>query len=95
MAKELSELEFKNTFGNKMTDVTETAKPMVDIWDYVEELVRQNLVEEHIFKNNLVEKVYRNNTSTFDHVLLPTENKNVFITLVVDLCNKTLLGHIN
>jgi hypothetical protein len=72
LTKELSAQEFAKTFGNTMTDVTETAEPVVDIWDYVEELVRQNSVDKYVYENNLVEKVYRSDTSTFDHVLLPT-----------------------
>ena len=93
MTKQLSEIEFKNTFGSKMTDVTKTAEPVVDIWDYVEKLVNQNIVDEHVLENNLVDKVYRNDTSTFDQVLLPTDNKNAFIILVVDIVNETLFGH--
>ena len=57
MTKKLSETEFKNTFGTKMTDVTETADPVIDIWDYVEELVNQNIVDKHVLENNLVDKV--------------------------------------
>ncbi len=95
MTKQLSETEFRNTFGNKMTDVTQTAEPVVDIWQYVEELVGQNLVDKYVFDNNLVEIVYRNDTSTFDHILLPTADKNIFIALVVDLKNEIILGHKN
>ena len=94
MTKQLTETEFRNTFGNNMTDVTETAEPVVDIWDYVEELVKENVVDNYVYQDNLVETVYRNDTSTFDHILLPTDDPNVFITLVVDLINEAILGHI-
>ena len=76
-----------------MTDVTETAEPVVDIWQYVEELVREKIIDSYVYENNLVEAVYRNDTSTFDHVLLPTGHKDVFIVLVVDLINATILGY--
>jgi hypothetical protein len=76
-----------------MADVTETAEPIVDIWTYVKDLVYENIVSEYVFKNNLVEKVYRNDTSTFDHILLPTNDKNVFIVIVVKIGNATILGH--
>jgi len=94
LTKQLTETEFRSTFGNKMTDVTETAEPVVDIWDYVEELVKENVVDNYVYEDNLVETVYRNDTSTFDHVLLPTDDLNVFITLVVDLTNEAIFGHI-
>ena len=77
-----------------MTDVTQTAEPVVDIWNYVEELVKQKLVDNYVYENNLVETVYRNDTSTFDHILLPTGNPNIFVTLVVDLTNQNIFGHI-
>jgi len=65
LTKELTEIEFKNTFGSKMTDVTETAEPVADIWDYVGELAKNNLVDNYVYENKIVEKVYRNDTSTF------------------------------
>lgn len=94
LTKELTEQEFTNTFGKKMTDVTETVEPVIDIWGYVEELVEENIIDRYVFENNLVERVYRNDNSTCDHVLLPTRNNNIFITLVADLTRNTLLGHI-
>jgi hypothetical protein len=93
LTKQLTEIELKNTFGNKMTDVTQTAMPVVDIWNYVKELAKENLVDNYVYENNLIEVVYRNDSSTFDHILLPTENKNIFITIVVDLIEKNILGH--
>lgn len=94
MTRELTETKFKNTFGNKMIDITETAEPVVEIWDYVERLMKENIVDNYVYENNLVETVYRNDTLTFEHILLPTNDKNVFITLVVDLTSKTIFGHI-
>jgi len=94
LTKQLTETEFRNTFGNKMTNVTETAEPIVDIWSYVEELAKENIVNNYVYENKLVETVYRNDISTFDHILLPTNDPNIFITLVVDLTNEVILGHI-
>jgi hypothetical protein len=94
LTKQLTETEFRNTFGNKMTDVTQSAEPVVDIWDYVEELVKQKLVDKYVYEKNLVETVYRNDTSTFDHVHLPTNDPNIFTTLVIDLTKENIYGHI-
>lgn len=93
LTKTLSEKEYNETMGSKMIEVTETAEPVVDIWAYVKDLVYENIVSDYVFKNNLVEKVYRNDTATYDHILLPTNNKNVFIVLVVKLGNATIIGH--
>jgi len=93
LTKTLSEKEYKETMGTKMTDVTQKAEPIVDIWAYVKDLVYENIVSEYVLKNNLVEKVYRNDTSSFDHILLPTSDENVFIVIVVKIGNATIFGH--
>jgi len=77
-----------------MINVTESAEPVVNIWDYVENLVKEEVIDNYVYQNKLVELVYRNDTSTFDHILLPTPDKNVFITLVVDLTKESILGHV-
>ncbi len=93
MTIQLTEIEFKSTFTEKMIDVTETAEPAVDIWPYVEQLTADKVVDKYTFDNALVEKVYRNQTNTFDQVLLPTPDKNIFIIILVDLVNKKIIGH--
>ena len=94
MTKELTETEFRNTFGNGMTDITqmEIDEP-IDIWDYVKHLTENQTVDQIVYEKELVENVYRNDLKTFDHILLPTENQNVFLTIVVDLKNKKVFGH--
>lgn len=94
MTKELTEIEFKNTFGNGMTDITqiEINEP-IDIWDYVKTLTENQIVDKIVYENEHVEKVYRNDSKTYDHILLPTKKQNVFLTLVVDLKNKIVFGH--
>lgn len=93
MTNPLTEAEFKSTFTERMLDVTQTAEPIVDIWPYVQQLTIQKIVDEYTFNNSLVEKVYRNQTSTFEQVLLPSSNKNEFIIIVVDLVNKNIKGY--
>lgn len=93
MTSELSKEQFINTMNGEMTDVTESEEAVVDIWDYVEELVNQRLIKPLVLERNLVEKVYRNTVSTFDHILLPTETTNNFIVIIVDLIQKKIAGH--
>ncbi|MFT3934689.1 MAG: hypothetical protein QM726_13785 [Chitinophagaceae bacterium] len=93
MIKELTEAAFASTFGEKMIDVTKTAEAVVDIWEHVEILVGANIVHKYVFEKKLVEFVYRNDTSSFEHVLLPTENSNVFIVLVINLTVKAIDGY--
>lgn len=89
----LTEKEFKSTFTGQMVDVTETAEPTVDIWPYVEQLTIENMVDKYVFEKTLVEKVYRNQTNSFEQILLPTQHSNNFVIIVVDLVNKSIYGH--
>ena len=89
----LTEKEYKETMNDRMVDVTMTAEPVVDIWPYVRQLTLDNVVLEYVFKNGLVEKVYRNDKGTFEHILLPTDNSNIFIVVIVDLRQNKIKGH--
>ncbi|UII24896.1 hypothetical protein LVD15_16480 [Fulvivirga maritima] len=77
-----------------MADITQMEiEDPIEIWDYVEVLTKAKVVDQIVFDKELVEMVYRNDTNTFDHILLPTKDENVFTVIVVDLKNKAILGH--
>jgi len=90
---QLSETDYKSTLIGKMTDVTESAEPIVDIWDAVADLVTDNIVLKAVWENRFVEKVYRNCNNTFDHVLLPTADQDTFIVIVVNIIQKNIKGY--
>ncbi|WP_299005770.1 hypothetical protein [uncultured Tenacibaculum sp.] len=76
MTQELTETEFKNSFDNGMTDITEMEiNEPIDIWNYVKKLTKNQIVNRIVYENELVEKVYRNDLKTFDHILLPTKKQ--------------------
>jgi hypothetical protein len=85
--------EFIGTMSEDMNDVTETEDVTVDIWPYVAELANEGIVTEEVFEEEQVEIVYRNQAGTYDHVLLPTTDDNVFIALVIDLEGGIVMGH--
>lgn len=93
MTARLTEKQYKDTMTKKMVDVTETAQPVVDIWDYVGHLTKDKEVLDYVNEEQLVEKVYRNDEETFDHILLPTDNSNIFIVIIVDIRQKEIKGH--
>ncbi|CAN5772329.1 hypothetical protein BH11BAC7_BH11BAC7_25720 [soil metagenome] len=93
MTIELSAAQLTSTQGPKMVDVTETAEPIVDIWPYVEQLVKDNVVLKYVLDKQLIEADCRNSANSFDHVLLPTENKNIFIIVIVDTNYRKITGH--
>jgi len=93
MTTELTYDEFKATFTEKMIEVTKSAIPIHDIWPYIKQLTEEKVLLDYVLKKELVEKVYRNDKSTYDQVLLPTEDENIFISIIVDLKQKNIRGH--
>ena len=93
MTKELTEDEFKSTFGEEMLDMTEKEIDPIDIWPYVKELKDQNLITTKTYESEIVDYVYRDNNDSFDHVLIPTDRENKYIAVIVDLHKKSIYGH--
>ena len=93
MTTQLTDEEFRNTFGIKMIDVTDTAIPVLDIWPYVSQLNKQNIIADAVLADELVEYVYRTDSSSFDHVMLPGLEFNLYIVIVIDLGKKAIVGH--
>ena len=93
MLIELSPEEFISTMSAEMEDVTETADPTVDITPYVEALIAEGLVLPNTLSEELIEIVYRNEEGTYDHILLPTDDEEIFIAIVVDLIGERIVGH--
>ncbi len=93
MLIELSPEEFIATMSEEMEDVTETAEPVTDISPYVEALIEAGLILPSTLEDELIEIIYRNEAGTHDHVLLPTDDEEVFIALVIDLDGERILGH--
>lgn len=93
LGMELSYDDYKSTMGLKMTDVTQTAIAVIDIWPYyAKNLAYENIIPRYVVDNQLVEAVYRNDTASFEHVLLPTISTNIFIVVIIDLLNKKFAG---
>ncbi len=90
--KRLTAEAFKATFSFRMIDVTATAKALLDIWPYVEAVPTEDL-EGHEIEDGLVAHVYRGSQSRYDHVLVTTRSKDVFLAIVVDRTDRRIEGH--
>jgi hypothetical protein len=93
MTTELTFEEFMDTMSEEMIDVTETSDATVDIWPYVAHLVREDIVAQTVLDTEDIAIVYMNEEETFEHVLLPTDKEDVFITIIVDLEEEMVVGH--
>lgn len=85
--------QYTATMAPGMQDVTSNAESRVDIWPYVKLLALEDSIMNYVYKNQLVGMVYRNVKTTYDHVLLPTDNDNMYTVIVVDLTNNCIYGH--
>ncbi|MCO6048130.1 hypothetical protein NG895_29905 [Aeoliella sp. ICT_H6.2] len=75
-----------------MQNVTQTATEVIDIWPYVQVVPLDDLLGNAIH-DQFIEKVYRDASNRYDHVLVMTRTKNVFLVIVVDLEAKAIFGH--
>jgi hypothetical protein len=91
--KLLTEEEYLETMSEEMVDATEHAEGVVDIWPYVSVLVAEGLVQQDVYDDAYIEMVYRNTEDDFDHLLVPTDDENVFTVIVVDLEEVMIVGH--
>lgn len=90
--RRLTEGEFKETMTHKMHDVTKTATDVLDIWPYVYSVPVADL-DGHSICDHCVDVVYRGGNDRFDHVLVMTTKKNVYLAVVVDLADDSIHGH--
>jgi hypothetical protein len=89
----LNEEQFRSTFADPMRDVTGDETNVIDIWPYAELVPPEDLRGHEVADEEVVEYVYRDATGRFDHVLVMTKTKNVYLTVVVDLQQNAVHGH--
>ena len=92
LTRKLTETEFNATFSTKMLKVTETAENVIDIWPYVHSIPMSDLEGQRI-RDQTVESVYRSGDGRYDHVLVMTETKNVYLVIIVYLKENAVFGH--
>ena len=90
--RRLDEEEFKATMTPQMDNVTQSATDVLDIWDYVDSVPSADLAGHSIY-DHFVEVVYRSADDRFDHVLVMTRTKNVYLAVVVDQVHDSIHGH--
>ena len=76
----------------KMHNVTKIATDVLDIWPYVDSIPATDL-KGHSIYDRFVEFVYRSDDKYFDHVLVMTKTKDVYLAVIVDLTHDSIFGH--
>lgn len=90
--RRLTEDDFKATMTPKMHNVQDSATDVLDIWPYVH-LVPSDDLEGHVIYEPFFDGVHRTEDDRFDHVLVMTKTKNVYLVVVVDLASDDFHGH--
>jgi hypothetical protein len=75
-----------------MRDVTAAPDPVIDIWPYARAIRKADL-QGFRPQDGVVEAVYRGGDGIFEHVLIPTRTKNVYLVVVVDRRRRAIHGH--
>ena len=88
--RELSSAEYRRCFAAPMRDQTSSGHIAADIRWYVDLLTPQSVGTTRIGD---VASIYRDGRYRYDHVLFETATENIFLVVVVDLGNATVLGH--
>lgn len=76
-----------------MQDVAHSAKNVLDVWPYIEQIPPTDLEGHFVEDQQLIEAAYRTNDGRYDHVLAITKTANVYLVIVIDLINDSIYGH--
>jgi len=90
--RELSYDEYRSTFDQKMNRLGSDSVPPFDFWPYVEAIPSLDYGDFDCSAGS-VDYVYVNSEETFSHVLISSNDRNVFMVVVLDLAAGTVHGH--
>lgn len=90
---QFSETQYLQTMNGRMVDITETAKPLADVWGYAAELMQAKLLSQYEYEERFVEAVYANGDNTYQHVLLYGNKKNIYVVILIDVVHESIAGH--
>jgi hypothetical protein len=88
----LSEAEFLATFNAPMRQAGPDDEPPFDFWEYVEAIPARDF-EGRDCSEGSVRTVYRDASGRYEHVLIDSDDREVFMVVVLDRESKTVLGH--
>lgn len=87
----LDEPAFQATFVEPIQSVENDVDPVLDFWPYFAAIPPEDF-NGHDCSAGLVDSVYRM-SDRFEHVMVRSNTKNVFMTIVIDLRDESVAGH--
>ena len=91
--KLLEREKYNSTLTEKMIEVKKTDSNIFNIWPYVSRLKSAKILSKKIKDHDLIYKIYRDSSDKFEHILLSTEDKNNFVTIIVNKKRKKTIGY--
>ncbi|KAF2336443.1 hypothetical protein [Flavobacterium daemonense] len=91
--KLLEKEKYNATMTEKMVEVKNTDSSIFNIWPYVSKLKSAKILSKKIKDHDLIYKIYRDSSEKFEHIILSTEDKNNFVTIIVNKKRKKTLGY--
>jgi hypothetical protein len=92
MTRLLTADEFRATFAAPPVPISPDEAPAVDFWPYFDAISTEDFAG-HDCSDGEVEHVWRMADGRHEHVLVNTEDRNVFLVLVLDLIEQQVVGH--
>ena len=83
----------KSRLGKKMVEVKKTDSNIFNIWPYVSRLKSAKVLSNKIKDHDLIYKIYRDPSLKFEHILLSTEDKNNFVSIIVNKKRRKTIGY--
>ncbi|WP_281634384.1 hypothetical protein [Flavobacterium luteolum] len=91
--KLLEREKYNSTLTEKMVEVKKTDSNIFNIWPYVSRLKSAKILSKKIKDHDLIYKIYRDSSNKFEHILLSTEDKNNFVSIIVNKKRRKTIGY--
>ncbi len=89
---QLSEREYHDTFSEPMARAKPEDSPPFDFWPYFGSIPQSDF-GGYDCSQGKVDWVWRDASNTFEHVLINSNDPNVFMVIVLDRLRGGVLGH--
>src|SRR5262245_14504486 len=88
----LTREQFQSTFGERMHRIDVDAPPPIDFWPYFDAIPSEDF-HGHDCSAGKVDYAWRSFSGCFEHVLVASEDPNIFMVVVLDLSALRVHGH--
>jgi hypothetical protein len=90
--RRLAEDEFRATFAASMQRVGPEEYPPFDFWPYFEAIPQEDF-GSYDCADGTVTSAWRTGDGRYEHVLIDSKDRDVFMVLVLDLKGERVTGH--